>query len=60
MGTTWHALGYELVCLWLRSGIPLVTKRRGTNRFGNEPSKNHLVTSLMAENFGIPDSKNSL
>jgi len=29
MGMKWHALGYELLCLWLQSGIPLVTKQFG-------------------------------
>jgi len=40
MGTTWYALGYELVWLWLRIGISLVTKRYGTKRFGYETSRN--------------------
>ena len=42
MDTKWYALGYELICLWLRTDIPLVTKRYGTKRFGYETSRNHL------------------
>ena len=37
-GKKWHALGYELVYLWKRSGIHLVTKRYGTNWFVYETS----------------------
>jgi len=37
----WYALGYELVWLWLRTGIPLVTKCYGSKRFGYEMSRNH-------------------
>ena len=39
--------GYKLVCLWLRSGIPLVTKRYGTKGFGYKTYRKRVRIDLI-------------
>ena len=40
LSTKWHALYFRLVCLWLRSGIPLLLKKCDMNQFDFETSRN--------------------